>query len=812
MFRTRGRKILRDIWSRKARTALVAVSIFIGVFGTVTLFTMGDLVVRQLEDDLKQDRLAMTRSYLGVVPGSQPDNAALLASLRALPDVTTAEGQAVYPFFWKKSGDTDFSSGTLLAHSEPFGSIQLEPMRLVDGEFPLPGQQQIAVERRFADRHGLSVGDTIVVRALSQAAEGQAPPEETWTITATVFFAYGYQGMVNPVPEAMAFATYDDAQHIANFKGFSSVYLRYASFTAAEAHAADLESAIAASGTYIPAFTLSEDPADNSLIAFAQTSASVMGSLALLALIVSGFLVFNVLTAIVAEQRQQIGVMKTLGATRPDSFAIYSGMALVYGIIGVIPGVLLGIPSGYFAAQGFAASANSLIDSFGYSTRAIVIGVLVGLAVPVLASLLPVLNGTRIRIIEAITDLGIASRYGYGPLARVVKALPVPVTMRQGISNVIRKKGRMALTVITLTLAAGAFMGVYAVFASVDQVINDFFNTYGFNFSIDPSDTQQVAAAQEAVLAAMPELESVGPFVNMEISIDGYDKEYDPASGPPALFASGYDPASGAFDIKLVEGHPLGDDENEVIITRSIAESIEVGPGDSITVRAAGHSGQYQIAGISSFPYDAVWFHWRALSALSGVVSPQGEPVPASVLIRMDRESPTASEVDDVLNEVNEVLLAKGMTASYQNIEQFKEQLSNTIATFRFLFNFTAGLIALVGAVGLLTTLSMSVFERQKEIGVMRSIGAGSTSIITQFLTEGIMVGLIAWAIGLPISYFLNTGLIAALNLGDEYNLGYPLTAALLGLVGMLLITVVASLWPSVAAARKTVSNILRYQ
>jgi ABC-type antimicrobial peptide transport system permease subunit len=94
----------------------------------------------------------------------------------------------------------------------------------------------------------------------------------------------------------------------------------------------------------------------------------------------------------------------------------------------------------------------------------------------------------------------------------------------------------------------------------------------------------------------------------------------------------------------------------------------------------------------------------------------------------------------------------------------------------------------------------------------MRSIGAGSTTIISQFMTEGLVVGLLAWLIGLPISYLLNNALIAALNLGSEYNLGYPLAAALLGLVGTLLVAGLASLWPSITAARKTVSDILRYQ
>jgi putative ABC transport system permease protein len=168
--------------------------------------------------------------------------------------------------------------------------------------------------------------------------------------------------------------------------------------------------------------------------------------------------------------------------------------------------------------------------------------------------------------------------------------------------------------------------------------------------------------------------------------------------------------------------------------------------------------------------------------------------------------------VDEVIDDINTVLQDNGITASYGNIEQFTETLTSLIAMFQAIFNFAAGLIALVGAVGLLSTLSMSVFERQKEIGVMRSIGAPSSTIVGQFLTEGIVVGFVAWLIGLPLGYFLSKGLIAGLNLGEEYDLGFPIEAVIVGLVGMIIITTLASIWPSMVAARKTVSDILRYQ
>jgi putative ABC transport system permease protein len=383
----------------------------------------------------------------------------------------------------------------------------------------------------------------------------------------------------------------------------------------------------------------------------------------------------------------------------------------------------------------------------------------------------------------------------------------VPINVRQGISNVIRKKGRIVLTVVTLTLAAGAFMGVFAVFTSISKVIDEFFAAYNFQFTVEPADVEKLDEAQALILNEFDNLISKGPYAGIAVQIDGFDKEFDPATGPPALFANGYDPASGPYHLTMVEGEALEQNPNGVVITRSIADWIEKGVGDTITVRAGGNSGEYPIVGITSFPFDGVWFEWSDLARLSGYVTPEGEPVPPAWMVAIDEDNPTAADVEDVTEDINERLMSNGISASYGNIELFKEELSGTISTFRMMFNFSALLIALVGAVGLLTTLSMSVYERQKEIGVMRSIGAGSSTIIGQFMTEGLVIGVLAWLIGLPLSYLLNLGLIEALSLGDEYRLGYPLAAAGLGLVGTLIIAALASMWPSISAARKMVAG-----
>ncbi len=183
MIKTRGRKIIRDILSRKGRTAMVAIAIMIGVFGAVALISTNNLIIKQIEEDLRPEEIAMSRLFVTVpTAGTQVDNDAYLTLLNDLPGVTEVEGQVLAPVFWQRPGGERFKKADVMAFSEPFGQIKLEGMRLVDGDWPEPNQGQLAIEKRMADEQNLAIGDTIVFRALG--GEASTDTTEEWTITA----------------------------------------------------------------------------------------------------------------------------------------------------------------------------------------------------------------------------------------------------------------------------------------------------------------------------------------------------------------------------------------------------------------------------------------------------------------------------------------------------------------------------------------------------------------------------------------------------------------------------------------------------
>jgi putative ABC transport system permease protein len=818
MIRTRGRKVLRDIWTRKLRTALVSTAIFIGVFGVVTFFSAGEILVGQLEKDLQQDKLAMTISQVVNNSGEVVDPQPTLNTMRELPGIEVVEGRAVYPLYWKLPGKEKFDDAYIIAHTEPFGEGVLQPMRLIEGEYPVAGQNQIAIERTMAEDYDLGVGDEIVLRILDPQAPAGEVVEETWTIVGIIFQPYGEVGGgdfgVTP-PAKSVYATYEDARHITSFTGMSAILARYHDYAMSEGGVETFESALAGETPYIPIFTYTIDPANNPSIEGTKTTNNVLISLAVVAMIVSGFLVVNVINSLIAEQKAQIGVLKSLGASTTDNFLIFVGIALLYGLIGVIPGVLAGIPAGYFmAANILAPQSNTVIDEFVLKPFPIVMGIVLGLAVPFFAALIPVLNGTRVTILDALYDIGIKSNYGRGPIARLIGMIPMPITMRQALNNVNQKKFRLALTGITLTLAAGAFMGIYSVFDSLIDIVDASFNTFGAHASFTPTEAQDFDEVK-ALLENVDGIAAIEPGSGLAIDIEGYTPEATNA-GPPGLIAVGYNtqnPDLMNFDLR--EGRAWNDDPNRrgIVISSGLAQKLHKGNGDEIVVRAGGNRTELEIIGVVTYPFDAAWFEWHTLAELGGLVDENGNVYANSISIILDKDDPSPREVDDVLDDVNVVLLDNGISATYTNWVQLNEDINQLVNMFGYILQAAAALIALVGAVGLFTSLSMSVFERLKEIGVMRSVGASSFAVTFQFLVEGLIIGITAWLIGIPISLALNKGLVYALNFQDLFDVTYPYAKTLsLGLAGMLLIAGAASFWPSFSASRRTVSDILRYQ
>ncbi len=938
MNRSTLRKIWGDLWTRKGRTLLVSLSIFIGVAGVVTLITAGDLIVKQFQTDIREEELPMIQAFLFVSPAEgdvELDNETYISALKAaFPDITDVEGEANNPFYWKFEDENRFHEARLFSYVSAFDDKQLQPMRVVDGAYPRPGRSEIAVEQRMATDFDLAAGDTIDLRIVGD----EGVPTEQWTISGIVFHPY------NSASKVAMYAHYEDAQRISGIAGINILGARFEDFATAEASVGAVQTFLSENTPYTALFAIAQDPAQNQAIEATQQFRTILAALAIVAMIVSGFLVLNVVSNLVTEQRKQIGVMKSLGATRVETFVIYGGIAVSYGLIGMIPGVLVGIPLGYQMAVVIGDFANTLIDSFSISAVAVALGVVLGLAVPVVSSIIPVYFGTRVTILDAMTDLGLGGHYAIGLLNRVIKRLPLPLNLKQSLNNLVQKKARLALTVVTLTLALTAFMGVSAVFVRINEVLQDLLSQFEYQAIFQTTEHQEFEKI-ERLLADVEGIQELYPGSAYLVQVEGYvapatesdqvfivgvatDRELkeeefsegrawldDPErdgivlsnditnalgksvgdsviitvngqrqeleiiglinypfpigmmrwqdlaqlsgftlGGPTPnryftaiavdeyagtmannrLIAWGIDAQTASF-MPLVDGAPVVPGEPGVMLSEAAAQNGDYSVGDRISVQAGACltpgaapdsnpatdcAADLPVVGIFSLPPqmaeaplppDLAAFFWQDLAALERS-NQDSTPVPNAFFVLAEQSDPTAREVDNLIEQINDTLVRNGITVSFTNMVEISEMASDAILSIGIILNMASLVMAAVGAIGLVTTLSIAVFERQKEIGVMRSIGAKSPTIVVQFLVEGVLVGILAWIIAAPLSVLLAWVLTEILPFGDFIEFAYPPILLPAGFVGILIIATISSVWPSVSAARKTVSDILRYQ
>jgi putative ABC transport system permease protein len=805
MFRSRSKKIVRDILAHRGRSVMVILSITMGVFGVATMMSITDLLNRQLEEDIKSEQISHTKVY--VISGGESifaeENRAYLDALESLPGVVDVEGQAVYPVSWQHGDEQD--DAVMLAFSEPFGEGNLETIsRIVKGRYPEQGE--IAVEPRFAEANDLQIGDTLRFPNTG---------DEEWEIVGILLQPYYTEfpaTQTTVLVEERIFANYEDARRIVGFAGLSTIHVRYETTPQSVEGMGDLVAAVSAQTPYLAYYTYQDDPEANFVASMMSEITGGMDALGIVAMIVSGFLVTNVMNIVIIEQRRQIGAMKSLGATFGDIFVIFAGMALVYGLIGTALGLLLAVPVAANTARPVASWVSAYIEGYKLSPVGLGVGVVMGLVVPVMAALVPVWQSARVSILDALTDFGISSTWGKSRLARAIGRLPLPVNTLQALSNIWQKKGRLSLTILTLTAAVGAFMGATAVAEALDTFVRDMSGIHDYEIRMTPQHADDYEQLVALVSDKFEDVAGVYPGLDVLVSVPGFESKTPLKEGSDQVPISGFDPATPAFAFKLIEGSGWRDDPTRqgIVITRPLADALDKQVGDTLLFEVTGQPHEYEIIGVDAYIFEGVFMEWHELARIAGYVDDVGQPMVGTAYIVLNGD-PSIEAVDARIDEITALLSANDIQGTYFNQPEAAEMQAEQASVLGVIFQMMSVVMAAVGAIGLMAALSMAVLERQKEIGVMRTVGARSRTVMGQFMLEGILVGVLAWVVAIPVSVMLSHGLLSMLPL-DYVELDYPPQLVSVGLAGMLIVAALASLGPSLMASRRTVADILRYQ
>jgi putative ABC transport system permease protein len=172
-------------------------------------------------------------------------------------------------------------------------------------------------------------------------------------------------------------------------------------------------------------------------------------------------------------------------------------------------------------------------------------------------------------------------------------------------------------------------------------------------------------------------------------------------------------------------------------------------------------------------------------------------------------------QTQNVMTLIKSLFEGRGMKVDYvQTLAENRKSAEDQFSIFITMLLALAIIVAVVGGIGLMGALSISVVERTKEIGVLRAVGARSRTIMGMFVMEGLLQGLFSWAIAVPISFA--AGQYMAQTLGQvmfstNLDYRYNYSAVLIWLVVVIIISTLASILPARSATRISVRASLAY-
>ena len=803
------RKAIRDFWYERARTALVVLAIALGISAFAAVLSSYAILTRELD----QGYLATNPASAVLSIDSIDDE--LIKAILQNPEVSDAEprrtirGQI-------KSGPVQWRNLMLFVVKD-YGDIRVSKLVPERGAWP-PSVGEILIERDAFQVAKASIGDAVIVKT----ADGV---EQPLVISGSVHDVGQAQARMENI--VYGYINLDTLVQLGEEPKFDQLNILVAQNRFDENHikrvVADVEKLIKDRGREVWRIEI-PTPGKHPHSDLTGILLLAMSSFGLFVLVLSGILVINLLTAMMASQVRQIGVMKAIGGTRRQIAGIYFGQALFLGIAAVIVSVPLGIIGSRALCRYMAIFLNFDINSFAVPIWVYLLVALVGLAAPLIAAAYPVWSGTAAPVRVALSDFGLsqttfgASRFDRA-LARMGGTFSLLVF---AIRNGFRRRARLVLTLLTLAAGGLFFLSALNVRSSMVNTLDRLFATRKFDLSIFFSSPYELAKIQKAIDNTPGITRAEGWFVT-EASLVGQtsaDAATGSHSGGPHGNASSQvnrfnvvalpaDTQLQTFDI--IEGRNLAPNDTDAIVVNNAL---------------AGRDSQFRVGQTVTLRIGPAESNWRVVGLAREAFSPATGYIPQTFiqqrhpgminslrlsLARSDVDSSAALKSDLDRNLEEQGVRARGSVTKAESRFGFDQHM---VMIYVFLIVMSA-IIGSVGGLGLMTTMSLNVLERRREMGVMRALGATPRIVWLMIVAEGIVIGLLSWTIAALLSWPISKA-IGNFMVKVMFRSGLDFTFEPLGLVIWLVVSIglsaAASFFPAWKASRVTVREALAYE
>ncbi len=801
----RWRKVARDLWDSKARTLLVVLSIAVGVFAVGTLASTEVVLSKDLAASYERSNPASaTITTMPSAANSGRFGDELLRAVRRMDGVAEADARRGVTVRMQLA-DGQWRNLQLYAYPDA-RDIRVGMVRPEAGAWP-PDKRQVVLERASMAYLGAVTGDSLTI----EASDGRV------LLLALTGSAYDPSRLSPMLQSAVVgFISLDTLEWLGQSRDFNELRITIAGDSRNRAEilrvANQVRDKVERGGMAVAAVTVPVYPGKHPADDIMQSIILILGALGLLSLLLSGFLVVNTMSAMVAQQMRQIGMMKAVGARADQVLGVYLGMVIVYGALALVVAAPAAV-AGTMAMTGFTASLINLdIMSSAMPLQVLLLEGVVSLAVPVAAAFVPLVAGTRTRVHAALNDYGLGQTdFGAGVVDRAVTAVsshgwlsrPLMLSLR----NTFRRKRRLALTLATLSLAGATFIGVFSVQASIRLTLQEALDYWNYDVDVSLRRNYRAGEINEAALSVpgISKAEPWGYVGAVRVRPDGTNGGGAQVVALPA-------------DTKMLRPTILAGrwlepgDETALVINTDVRDNEpDVHVGSDLVLKIASRESTWKVVGVVRSVLDGptAYASYTYFSKVMGTVDRASRVEIVTDVRTADAQLQAARALE------NEFAASGLRVGQIQTTQQMRDRTTSQLNILIAFLLMMAALLAVVGALGLAGMMGINVLERRREIGVMRAIGASDGAVARIFIAEGVLVGVLSWAVGtvaaVPLSRALGEA-VGMATLKSPLSYAYSYEGATLWLVLAAAIAAISSLVPARNAARLTVHEVLAYE
>ena len=833
---------------------LTALSIVLGVGFVAGTFVLTDTMNKAFTDLFTQvssgsdiivrAEVAFTPSQFGPGGGGgeerNPVPEDVLSTVKAVPGVADAAGsvtgyaQMIDP----ATGETIGGVGppTLGAN---WSDSPMSPLSLRQGNAP-SGPTEVAVDAATAEKYDLSVGDTITILL-------QGPPQE-FTISGTL----GFGDADNLAGATLAAFDTATAQKVLDKGGeFDEIDVVADDGTSVPDLQSSIQSALPKGIEAVKSSDVADEQAKQlqEALGFFRTALLVF---AFIALFVGAFIIFNTFSIIVAQRTREMALLRAIGASRRQVMTSVVVEALVTGMVASALGLLAGI--------GIALGLKGLLSAFGVDLpstslqlepRTIVVAFVVGTVVTVVSSILPARRAARVAPVQAlresadsargslrrrliigliltaaavaallyglfgnqsnagtliglgaaVTFVGIAILLPLGsrPLAGVIGA-PIRrlgIQGKLGRENAMRNPRRTASTASALMIGLGLVAMVTVLASSLKASLN---------LTIEKALKADLVLSTSSQTPFSPDVADRVSDVDGAAAVSQFRQGGFRVKGSTA-FVTAVDPGTidDVASLELSSEAIQGLEDGKIVVFDDVMADEGWEVGDTIPTAFATVGKAPLVIGGTFSENSLIGTNYVISLDTYGQVFQQ--QLDAFVMVKLEPGADAAAVASSVV----------AATKEFGNIEvqdqtAFREQQAGFIDQLLGLITALLAFAIMIALFGIVNTLGLSIFERTRELGLLRAVGMSRKQVKRMIRWESVIIAIIGAFLGVVIGVFFGFALQQALANQGVTELVIPVGSLAVYVILAALAGVLAAIWPARRAAKLNVLESISYE